>query len=259
MEPSPSGSGHGPERWCPEDTGRMTGDKEFEGFWQQWGPPTSNQADAAERLLPKRIRAELPRTGSDSDGNLKRIKHYSPWDQGSYGGWAWYEISVDRENDDLVHCYVEGDFNELGTVSLSKIASIQGTDGLRLRRDRSFVSEDPNFRTEESLDSSEAQATGKRSPDWRNDGFFAPATVADVDRALRSGASRDAPLLNAAATCERPGPIAALWKAGANIHALNSTCQSVLHRAAQPNPSSTIVGMLIDLGARLGTPGIWTA
>ena len=51
--------------------------------------------------------------------------------------WTWYAIEFDGK--DIFHGFVDGDFPELGTFSLSELQTCRGKLGLPLERDRSFT------------------------------------------------------------------------------------------------------------------------
>ena len=139
-------------------------DRELIGRFLSNLPPDRTQLDQAERLLPKRVRAGLPTTNSKNDDGRRRIRLYAPWIGGSHGGWIWYVTAVDRDNDDILYCRVEGLFNESGVVSLGQIASLRGPRGERVKCDRSFKSQDPDFDMDSLLGVPEPRDAGSGRP-----------------------------------------------------------------------------------------------
>lgn len=106
-------------------------DKEF---LKVFSPPTDEDRAEGLVLLPQHVRDVLPRTRQCGD-NVRRVKLYSPWNDGAYAGWCWHVISVDDADDNVAFCYVEGIANEYGAVRLDRIASIRGPGGQRVIRE----------------------------------------------------------------------------------------------------------------------------
>lgn len=86
------------------------------------------------KLLTEEIRKKLPPLGSQSE-NLDPViivKFFCPW---SY--WTWYAYEFDGE--DIFFGFVKGDYDELGTFSLSELESVKGPMGLGIERDLYFT------------------------------------------------------------------------------------------------------------------------
>ena len=85
------------------------------------------------KLLTEEIRKKLPAMGSQAD-NLDPsiiVKFFCPWNQ-----WTWFAYEFDGE--DIFFGYVKGDFNEIGSFSLSELESVRGPMGLTIERDCYF-------------------------------------------------------------------------------------------------------------------------
>ena len=84
------------------------------------------------KLLTKELRSKLPEYGSQAFKEPEDItiivKFFCPWNQ-----WTWYAYEFDGE--DTFFGYVKGDFNELGTFSLSELENVRGPLGLHIERD----------------------------------------------------------------------------------------------------------------------------
>ncbi len=85
------------------------------------------------KLLTQEIRNRLPSLGSQADNldPIIQVKFFCPW---SY--WTWYAYEFDQK--DIFFGFVKGDFDELGTFSLSELESIRGPLGLTIERDIHF-------------------------------------------------------------------------------------------------------------------------
>lgn len=66
------------------------------------------------------------------------VKLFCPW-----GGATWLLTELDPEDPDIAFglCDLGMGFPELGTVSLSELASVTGPGGLRIERDLHFTAE----------------------------------------------------------------------------------------------------------------------
>jgi hypothetical protein len=86
------------------------------------------------KLLTQEIRKQLPMIGSQAD-NLDPIiivKFFCPW-----SFWTWFAYEFD--GGDIFFGYVKGDFDEIGSFSLSDLESVRGPMGLTIERDLYFV------------------------------------------------------------------------------------------------------------------------
>lgn len=85
------------------------------------------------KLLTKALRAELPPLGATAKEKdpLVICKFFFP-----DSSWSWYAIEFDGE--DIFFGFVDGDFPELGTFSLSELKSVRGKLGLPIERDLFF-------------------------------------------------------------------------------------------------------------------------
>jgi hypothetical protein len=85
------------------------------------------------KLLTQEIRKKLPDIGSQAD-NLNPtiiVKFFCPWNH-----WTWYAYEFDGK--DLFFGYVKGDFDEIGSFSLSELESVKGPMRLTIERDIHF-------------------------------------------------------------------------------------------------------------------------
>ena len=87
------------------------------------------------KLLTEEIRKRLPMIGSQDQNPDPTIivKFFCPWNQ-----WTWYVYEFDGE--DIFFGYVQGDFDEYGSFSLSEMESVRGPMGLGIERDIHFRS-----------------------------------------------------------------------------------------------------------------------
>jgi hypothetical protein len=85
------------------------------------------------KLLTKELRKQLPalRSTSEQTDPTAIVKFFCPWNH-----WTWFAYEFDQE--DIFFGYVKGDFNELGTFSLSELESVRGPMGLTIERDLYF-------------------------------------------------------------------------------------------------------------------------
>ncbi|MBN2286049.1 MAG: DUF2958 domain-containing protein [Tissierellales bacterium] len=85
------------------------------------------------KLLTHEIRQKLPPLGSQAENPdpTVLVKFFCPWNH-----WTWYAYEFDGE--DIFFGYVQGDFNEFGTFSLSELESVRGPMGLTIERDLYF-------------------------------------------------------------------------------------------------------------------------
>jgi hypothetical protein len=92
-----------------------------------------------KKFLPKSIEKAFEKQGDTSELEAKDIKTilkiFNPT-----GGHTWY--LYERLDEDVFMCYVTGtDFPELGTVSISELASLRGMFNLPMERDRHYTGE----------------------------------------------------------------------------------------------------------------------
>ena len=85
------------------------------------------------KLLTKEIKEKLPLIGSQDevDDPVVYVKFFCPWNE-----WRWFAYEFDGE--DILFGYVEGNFDEFGTFSLSELESVRGPMGLSIERDIHF-------------------------------------------------------------------------------------------------------------------------
>jgi len=85
------------------------------------------------KLLTEEIRKKLPPLGSQAENMDPTIivKFFCPWNH-----WTWFAYEFDGE--DIFFGYVKGDFNEIGSFSLSELESVRGPLGLGIERDIHF-------------------------------------------------------------------------------------------------------------------------
>ena len=86
------------------------------------------------KLMTEEIRNKLPKLG-ETDGQtdpIVHVKFFCPWNH-----WTWYAYEFDGK--DIFLGFVKGDFDELGTFSLSELESIKGPMGLTIERDLYFT------------------------------------------------------------------------------------------------------------------------
>ena len=85
------------------------------------------------QLLTDEIRNKIPKLGSQAENPdpIIQVKFFCPWNH-----WTWYAYEFDGE--DIFFGYVKGDFDELGTFSLSELESVRGPMGLTIERDIYF-------------------------------------------------------------------------------------------------------------------------
>ena len=86
------------------------------------------------QLMTQEIRNRLPKLGatSEQEDPIVQVKFFCPWNH-----WTWFGYEFDGE--DIFFGYVEGDFNEIGTFSLSELESVRGPMGLKIERDLHFT------------------------------------------------------------------------------------------------------------------------
>ena len=85
--------------------------------------------------MTEEIRNKLPKLG-ETDGQTDptvQVKFFCPWNS-----WTWFAYEFDGE--DIFFGFVKGDFDELGTFSLSELESVKGPMGLTIERDLYFTS-----------------------------------------------------------------------------------------------------------------------
>jgi len=87
------------------------------------------------KLLTQEIRNRLPKLGETDDQQdpTVQVKFFCPWNH-----WTWFAYEFDQN--DIFFGYVKGDFDELGTFSLSELESVKGPMGLGIERDIHFTS-----------------------------------------------------------------------------------------------------------------------
>jgi hypothetical protein len=85
------------------------------------------------KLMTEEIKKSLPPLGSQDEVKdpLIIVKFFCPWSH-----WTWYAYEFDGE--DIFFGYVQGNFDEFGTFSLSELESVRGPLGLKIERDINF-------------------------------------------------------------------------------------------------------------------------
>jgi hypothetical protein len=85
------------------------------------------------KLLTQALRKKLPPLGAtDEDPDpMVIVKFFYPDFH-----WTWFAIEFDGE--DIFYGYVDGEFPELGSFSLSELQNTRGKLGCRIERDRYF-------------------------------------------------------------------------------------------------------------------------
>ena len=85
------------------------------------------------KLLTAEIRKKLPTLGSQAENMDPTIivKFFCPWNH-----WTWFAYEFDGE--DIFFGFVKGDFDEIGSFSLSELESVRGPMGLTIERDVHF-------------------------------------------------------------------------------------------------------------------------
>jgi hypothetical protein len=86
------------------------------------------------QLLTQEIKKKLPSLGSQADNldPIIQVKFFCPWNH-----WTWFAYEFDQE--DTFFGFVKGDFDEIGTFSLSELESVRGPLGLGIERDMYFT------------------------------------------------------------------------------------------------------------------------
>ena len=86
------------------------------------------------KLLTAELRKKLPPLSSQAENMDPTIivKFFCPWNH-----WTWYAYEFDGE--DIFFGFVKGDFDEIGSFSLSELESVVGPMGLTIERDIYFV------------------------------------------------------------------------------------------------------------------------
>jgi hypothetical protein len=85
--------------------------------------------------MTKEIEAKLPKLYANENKKPEEVpiivKFFCPWNS-----WSWYITEGEKQGDDfLFFGYVEGDFPELGYISLNELESVKGPMGLKIERD----------------------------------------------------------------------------------------------------------------------------
>jgi len=86
------------------------------------------------KLLTKELKKKIPKLYEQDglgDDAIVYAKLFCPWNQ-----WTWYILEYD--GNDTIFCYVLGDFNEFGYVSLSELQDVRGPFRLGIERDIFF-------------------------------------------------------------------------------------------------------------------------
>jgi hypothetical protein len=94
-------------------------------------------SDIRERLLTNgRLREQLAETGKAEPDFLPVVKLFTP-----DAGCTWLLTEIDPEDPDIAFglCDLGMGFPELGSVSLSELASVRGRLGLPVERDLHFT------------------------------------------------------------------------------------------------------------------------
>jgi hypothetical protein len=93
-------------------------------------------------LLTKEQKQQLLENGRANAGRERThdfkpvVKLYCPWNTA-----IWLLTEIDPDNDTMAFglCDLGMDFPELGSVSLTELASLEGPEGLRIERDTHFT------------------------------------------------------------------------------------------------------------------------
>lgn len=85
------------------------------------------------QLLTKQLRRQLPTLAAieDDPDPVVQCRFFFPTFH-----WSWYPFSFDGQ--DIFFGFVDGDFPELGSFSLSELMSVRDQLGLPIERDRFF-------------------------------------------------------------------------------------------------------------------------
>jgi hypothetical protein len=86
------------------------------------------------QLLPQELAATFPKLGETADQDnpiVQAIFFYPDFP------WTWYAIEFD--GNDTFYGFVDGDFGEYGTFSLSELMSTRGKLGCEIERDLYFT------------------------------------------------------------------------------------------------------------------------
>ena len=86
------------------------------------------------RLLTKKLKRKIPKLYEQDglgDNATVYAKLFCPWNH-----WTWYILEWDRN--DTLFCYVKGDFDEYGYVSVKELQDIKGPFKLCIERDLYF-------------------------------------------------------------------------------------------------------------------------
>ena len=188
-------------------------------------------------LVPQQIRDSLPRTPACVDV-VCRVKLYAPWDSGEHAGWRWYVISVDYRDDNLAECYVEGWFNESGTVAIDTIASLRGPNGEGVIRNKTYDYRSP-----------EPESLGECNEYERYE-YWQIATQDDAELFVSDDYCNEEILLVAASCSPEPAVMEILCNAKKNdVNHVGEGDRSALHLAVLFNHNPAIVNTLVRCGA----------
>jgi hypothetical protein len=85
-------------------------------------------------LFPKELAEKFTKLGetADQDNPLVQAVYFYP-----DFPWTWYAIEFD--GNDIFYGFVDGDFEEFGTFSLSELMSTRGKLGCEIERDLYFT------------------------------------------------------------------------------------------------------------------------
>ncbi len=86
------------------------------------------------KLLTKELKKKIPKLYEQDGLGYDAViyaKLFCPWNH-----WKWFILEYD--GNDQLFCYVKGDFNEYGYVSLLELESIRSPFGLGIERDLYF-------------------------------------------------------------------------------------------------------------------------
>ncbi len=200
-------------------------------FLKRLSPPSDEDLVAGLALVPQHVRDALPRTGECRD-RAPRIELYAPWGVGAYAGWRWHVISVDRADDNIAYCRVQGLFDESGAVHLDDIASIRGPRGQRVVRVEGHTQGSTGASSPLPNDLTPSARPQTRSPDRHGREFWQSATVEDALLCIRDEAECDELQLQAASHSPNPSVIEAVCKAGANVQSVDQNEKTAQHQAA---------------------------
>lgn len=218
----------------------------FENELEQWltGPSPETIADSF-RLVPREVRATIPRRPADDD--LEPIYYarlYAPWEGGTFGGVSWYIEYLQPENPDFAYCYATTPVGtDWGVMPLTSLAKIRGPAGIRLVLDPMYV---PGTPPRDAM-----RPARSVSEEFAGRDFIENAGPADIERALKAGTPPDSLLRPALRYGKEKEVVASLLQAGADAESVDSNLRNLLHEVAYWGSEPSAVQLLVAHGARL--------